>query len=340
MNARKFLNFFICRSQVQVHLTTVAILLAVLACVTTPVSAQDSYPNRPVKLIVAFPPGGAVDGIGREVAKDLSLLWGQPVVVENKPGAGGVIAADTTAKAAPDGYTLFLATGGIATVVPFIQNKLPYDPLADIKPIALIGSFPLILVTTPSFNTKNLAEFVAAAKAKPGMIHYASNGVGVSPHMAMELFQRTAGIKLNHIPYKGSGPAMQDMLGGRVPVMWAAVSSALPHIQSGKLIPLVVGSLERLSLLPQVPTVSESGFPGFEAAEWIGMMGPGNMPEALVRKIQTDLQKVTSNAAYREQQVARGNQVRASTTDEFAKRIRAEYNRNKELFASGEIRRE
>lgn len=337
---RKSFRFLASPRLARIHRAGVVMLLAAMACATTPVSAQDSYPSRPVKLIVAFPPGGAVDAIGRDVAKDLSVLWRQPVVVENKPGAGGVIAADATAKAAPDGYTLFLATGGINTVVPFLQSKLPYDPLTDIKPIALVGSFPLVLVTSPSFKTKNLAEFIVAAKAKPGAISYASNGVGLSPHMAMELFQRTAGIRLNHIPYKGSGPAMQDMLGGRVPVMWAAVSSALPHLQSGKLIALAVSSLERLPLLPQVPTVSESGFPGFKAAEWIGILGPGNIPAALVQKIHGDLQKVTNTAAYREQQSARGNQVLASTTEEFTKRIRGEYHRNKELFESGEIRRE
>jgi tripartite-type tricarboxylate transporter receptor subunit TctC len=267
-------------------------------------------------------------------------MWGQQVVVENKPGAGGVIAADATAKAAPDGYTLFLATGGIATVVPFIQKNLPYDPQNDIKPIALVGNFPLILVATPASKYRTVAEIVAAAKAKPGTIDYASNGVGVSPHMAMELFQRTAGVKLNHIPYKGSGPAMQDMLGGRVPVMWAAVSSTMAQVQSGKLVPVAVGSLERSPLLPNVPTVAESGYPGFEAAEWIGVMGPAKMPEALVRKIQADLQKVTQSAAYREQQTARGNEARFSTSEEFAKRISAEYNRNKAMFASGEIPRE
>jgi tripartite-type tricarboxylate transporter receptor subunit TctC len=185
-----------------------------------------------------------------------------------------------------------------------------------------------------------LAEFVAVAKAKPDTIDYASNGVGVSPHMVMERFQRTAGIKLRHIPYKGSQFAMQDILGGRVPVMWVAVSPSLSLIQSGKLIPVAVGSLERSPLLPQVPTISESGFPGFEASSWIGMLGPANMPEALVKKIQTDLKKVTQNAAYGEQQAAKGNVAHGSTSEEFAQRIRADYNHNKALFASGVITRQ
>ncbi len=316
------------------------ILLAALACAATPASAQGSYPNRPVKLISTSPPGGAVDITGRDIAQGLSALWGQPVVVDIKSGAGGVIAANATAMAAPDGYTLLISTDGI-TVAPFLQSKLPYDTLADLLPIAQIGGVGMILITAPSFNVKTLAEFVAAAKAKPGMINYASNGIGIVPHMAMERFQRIAGIKLNHIPYKGSAPALLDVIAGRVPIMWTAISAILPHVQSGKLVPVAVGSLERSPLLPQVPTVSESGFPGFEVTSWIGLLGPAKMPEALVQKIQADLQKVTQNAAYRERHKAHGNEVHtASTSDEFAKRFLADYNRNKALFASGEIRRE
>ncbi len=316
------------------------ILLTSLACLTTSVFAQGSFPSRPVRLVVALPPGGAVDGIAREIAKGLQDLWGQPVIVENKPGASGVIAADATAKAAPDGHTLFLTTDGIITVVPFLQEKMPYDTLNDLKPIALVGSFPLMLVTHPSSGFKTVADLIAAAKAKPGSVDYASNGVGISPHMAMERFQRVANIKLNHIPYKGSAPALQDMLGGRVPIMWAAVLPSLPHVQSGKLLPLAMGSVERLPQLPQVPTLAELGYPGFEAATWIGVVGPAKMPDAVVQKIAADLHKVTQNAAYRERQTAMGNEVRSSTSAEFAKRIATEYDRNKALFASGSIARE
>lgn len=301
--------------------------------------AQD-WPKKPVRLIVAFPPGGAVDTIGRDIARELSALWGQPVLIDNKPGAGGVIAADATAKAAPDGYTLFLATDGINVVVPFMQSKLPYDTLSDLRPIALIGTIPLILVATEDLKVKNITEFIAKAKNKPGMIDYASNGIGVSTHMAMELFQRNAGIKVNHIPYKGSASALQDMLGGRVPIMWSSLSSTLVHIKSGKLIPIAMGSLERTPLLPHVPTVSEAGFPGFEAATWVGVMGPSKMTAALTQKIQADLQKVTMSPSYRKQQADKGNEVRSSTSNEFAERINMEYGRNKALFESGEIPRE
>ncbi len=317
-----------------------AILLISLACLTTSASAQGSFPSRPVRLVVALPPGGAVDGIARELAKGLQALWGQPVIVENKPGASGVIAADATAKAAPDGHTLFLATDGIVTVVPFLQEKMPYDTLNDLKPIALVGSFPFILVAHPSSGFKTVADLIAAAKAKPGSIDYASNGVGVSPHMAMERLQRIAGIKLNHIPYKGAAPAMQDMLGGRVSVMFASVAAALSHVQSGMLVALAMGSATRLPQLPQVPTLAERGYPGFESASWIGVLGPAKMPDAVVQKIVADLRTVTQNAAYRESQTTMGNEVRISTSAEFAKRIATEYDHNKALFASGSIARE
>jgi tripartite-type tricarboxylate transporter receptor subunit TctC len=339
MNTRSLPNVFSRRRRSSLR-GAGAVLLAALACAAMPASAQSGFPNKPVKLIVAFPPGGAVDGIGRDIAKGLSDLWGQPVIVENKPGAAGVIAADSTAKAPPDGYTLFLATDGITVVVPFLQSKMPYDTLTDLKPIAMVGTIPLILVASPSAKFKTVAELVAQAKAMPDGIDYASNGVGVSPHMAMEHFQRTADIKLNHIPYKGSAQAFQDVLGGRVPVMWAAVSVSVPHIQAGKLAPLAIGSVDRLPLLPNVPTVSELGYRGFEAATWIGVMGPGKLPDALTQKIQADLRKVTQNAAYRERQIATGNEVRGSTSEEFAKRIAAEYSRNKALFANGGIARE
>ena len=327
------------RGRTLMHRALATLLAAVLACVAAPTLAQGSYPNRPVKLVVAFPPGGAVDVIARDIATGLSALWGQPVVVDNKPGGGGVIGVDAVAKAAPDGYTLMLAYDGV-TVLPFLQDKLPYDILTDFKPIALVGNMPMILITAPSFNVKTVPEFIAAAKAKPGAIDYATNGVGSTTHFTMESFQRVAGIKLKHIPYKGNAPAMQDMVGGRIPVMWAAVSSALPLVQSGKLVPVAVGSLERSSLLPQVPTVSESGLPGFEGVSWLGVIGPAKMPEAIVQKIHADLQTVTQTAAYRELQSKRGNEVRRGNSAEFSKLIRADYENHKAAYERGEMPRE
>lgn len=295
--------------------------------------AQD-YPGRPVKLLVGFSAGGAPDLIGRAVAKGLSDVWGRPVVVENKAGAAGTLAADATAKAAPDGYTLFLGSDSAIVSAPFLQDKIPYDALSDFQPIALVAGFSLILVANPSLNVRTFAEFIETVKARPGAIDYASFGIGTSPHLAMEQLQRLAGIKLNHIPYKGSPPALQDLLAGRVLAIWNPVSSALPHIQAGKLIALAIGSAERLALLPNLPTVSELRFPGFEAGNWIGVMAPAKLSEAVLKKIESDLRVVTQSAPYRELLSAQGIEARTGTTEEFVKRVHADYNRNKALFSS------
>ena len=313
-------------------------LLAILACAASAAFAQGTFPNRPVKLIIGFSPGGAVDGIGREVAKSLSALWGQPVIVENKLGAAGMISIDATVKAAPDGYTLLLTTDSPIVAIPFLQDKLPYDTLNDLAPIALVGGFSVVLVAHQSLKVKTLAEFIAAAKAKPGAIDYASSGIGTSNHLAMELFQRVAGVKLNHIAYKGGAPALQDVIGGHVPVMWSAISTALPHAQPGsRLVPLAVGSPERSALFPNVPTVSELGFPGFEAGNWVAVMAPTKLPEAVAQAIEADLRQVTQTEAYRKRLATMGSEARTSTSDELARRIRAESSRNKALLSGAGI---
>jgi tripartite-type tricarboxylate transporter receptor subunit TctC len=314
--------------------------LALLASIALPTWAQDRYPSRPVRLVIAFPPGGAVDGAMRDLAARLSTLWGQPVIVDSKPGGNGVIAADIGAKAQPDGYTLFANYDGVATVVPFMQDKLPYDPQKDFKHIGMVSGLPLLLVASPSANINSLAELIAAAKTRPDALEYGSNGIGGTPHMAMEYLQRAAGIRLRHIPYKGSAAVMQDMLGGRVGLMWGAVSSVMAQVKAGKLIPIAYGSRQRSPLLPQVPTVAELGYPGFEAISWVGLSAPVKTPDAVVQKINADLQKVLHDPTFVEQQVARGNEVRGGSSEEFARQIRLEYERNKALFATGAIPKE
>ena len=336
------MNFFLNLTHVAAPLRRMrsALLCSVVlvSTLTGPTAfAQFAYPNRPVKLIVAFPPGGATDLIGREVAKGLQGIWGQTVIVDNKPGAAGMIAADATARATPDGLTLMLATDGAIVAIPFLQEKMPYDALTDLKPIALVAGIPLILFANPNLKVKTFAEFLAVAKANVNGIDYASSGIGGSHHLSMELLQRAAGIKLNQVAYKGGAPALQDVLAGHVAVMWAAVSTALPHIHSGKLVPLAIGSLERSTLLPVVPTVDELGYPGFEAGNWVGVMAPAGLPVATVLKIQQDLKTVVRTAGYRERIISQGNEVRFSSFEEFTARIHAEYARNKIFFAAAGI---
>lgn len=298
--------------------------------------ADPAYPSRPVKLIVAYPPGASHDIIGRELASGLQQIWGQAVIVDNKAGASGMIGAEATARAAPDGLTLLLASDSTIVVLPFLTQKMTYNPLTDLEPIGLVSSISLILVANPSLEVKTLNEFIAAAKARPGL-DYASGGVGAAHHIAMELLQRATGIKLNQIPYKGGAPALQDVLAGHVPVTWAGLWNAMPHVQSGKLIALAVGGPERSPLSPNVPTVAELGYPDFNSDVWFGIMAPTGISPALVKKIQTDLQTVVRSPQYRDRVVGIGNRVLTSTSEEFAKRIQTEYTRNKALFAAAGI---
>ena len=316
------------------------LLLASLALgmvTASPAWAQAGYPNRPVKLIIPFSAGGATDLIVRELAKGLTDIWGQPVVPENKPGASGVIAVETTARATPDGYTILLGSESFFSVLPFLNEKLPYNPVSDLKPTALVGAVPMILVAHPALKVKTLAEFVNAAKADAKGLDYASSGIGASHHMSMELLQRAAGIKLNHIAYQGGAPALQDVLAGHILVMWSAVSTALPHIKSGKLVALAVGSLERSPPLPNVPTVSESGYPGFETGSWVGVFAPAATPPAILQKIERDVNTLVRSPGYRERLIAAGSEIRYGTAEQVVARMAVEYSRNKLILAHAGI---
>ena len=312
-----------------------SLCVATVAALPFAAVAQDAWPARAVRVVVSFPAGGAVDVLARDVAQRLGALWGQPVVVDNKPGANGVIAADMVAKAAPDGYTLFFNHDGIG-VLPYVQSaKLPFDPVTDFRPIGMVAHLPVVLVASPAAGIGSLPQLIAAAKKDPDAIAYASNGAGGTLHMAMESLQRAAGIKLQHIPYKGSGPAMQDIMGGRVHVMWAAVASAMPHIKAGKLVPIAYGSRHRSSVLAQVPTVSELGFANYQAMAWFALVGPARMPEALAQRINADLRKVLQDRAFIEDQATKGNEVSVGSPEDLARLIRSDSERNNAMAASG-----
>jgi tripartite-type tricarboxylate transporter receptor subunit TctC len=317
---------------------SVAVFASVMVFAAAGAGAQEKYPERPVRLLSSNPPGGAGDLIARAMAKGLSEIWGQSVLVDNKPGAAGVIAGQLLARAAPDGHTLFVVPDTTLVVVPFLQAKMPYDTLTDFAPVGLIGAAPLVLVAHPSLNVKQLPALFEAARARPGAIDYATGGSGSVQHIPMVLLQRLAGISLNHVPYKGGSPALQDVLAGRVQVIFTALSSSLPHLRQGRLVPLAVGTLQRSPLLPDVPTVAELGFPGFEASPWASVVAPGGTPPALVERISRDLERVTRTDAYRDTLVKLGNEVRSSTPRELSERIRREYERNRELIKAAGIK--
>lgn len=313
--------------------------IMVIACIgiALPAAAQQAaYPNRPVKLLVGASAGGAPDMVARQMAKVLADSWGQTLIIENKPGVAGMLAADQVSKAPNDGYEIGILLDSVIVNLPFLNEKMPFNTLTDLNPIAMVASFPLILIANPNQKFKTLKEFLAEAKANPGKINYGSSGLGSSVHLAMEVLQRSAGVQVTHVPYKGGIPALQDVVAGHVPLMWSSVSAAMPLLKSGKVIALGIGSQERFPLLPDVPTVAEQGFSGFSASNWLGIFGPAAMSEAAVRKLRADFAMLTRIPAYREALLGMGIEPQGGDGDgdRFAKLIRADYARNKSLFSA------
>jgi len=292
-----------------------------------------NFPTKPVRLIVTFPPGGAGDLTGRAIARGLQSVWNQTVIVENMPGAAGSIGAEAVVRAQPDGHTLFLGTAGPTVVLPFLRDKLSYDPLTDLTPLANTVSIPNILVVGAKTNFKTFAEFLAAARTRPGGLDYASSGRGESHHMMMEAMMRTTGVKLNEIPYKGGAPAVLAVSSGEVHASWLAVSTALPLMRSGLLVGLAVSTKDRVPQVPDIPTVAEQGYPTFNVTNWMGVMGPGKMSPALIKKIEGDLQKVVNSEAYGEAMGKMGSLAKFESHEQFSRLIKESFARNKVTLA-------
>jgi tripartite-type tricarboxylate transporter receptor subunit TctC len=273
-----------------------AALAALLALAAAAAVAQP-YPSKPVKVIVAFSPGSATDILARLMAEHFTRTLGQPFVVENKPGAGGIPGTEFAKNAPPDGYTLVMCPSGPFGINPAIYSKLPYDPLADFEPIGNIGLTPQTITVGAQQPYRTLKDLVDAAKAKPGEIAYASLGVGSTAHLTMEAFQAAAGIKLNHIPFKGSGEAQTQLMGGSVPVMADTIPGVLNHVKSGKLRTLAVAIPKRSPYMPDVPTVAESGYPGFESVGWIGLAAPAKTPVVILDRLNAELRSMLKDPA-------------------------------------------
>jgi len=278
-------------------------------------AAQSDYPNRPIRLIVTVPPGGAADFIARLVGGKISESLGQPVVVENRGGAGGTIAADAVAKAAPDGYTLLQNSITTHGVGPHLYSKLPYDPVKDFAPVSGLALLPLIMAVNADLPFKNLAELVAGAKS--GNLNFASSGNGGAPHMAAELFKSVAGAPLTHVPYKGSGPAVADLVGGRVQIMFDAAPSLIAHIRSGRLRVLAAASAERNRLLPEVPTFAELGYPKVAVSLWYGLLVPAATPKPVIERLNRDVAKALGSADVRDRLLAQGAEPMPGTPEAF-----------------------
>jgi tripartite-type tricarboxylate transporter receptor subunit TctC len=290
-----------------------------------PAAAQaPAYPTKPIRLVVPFPPGGATDILARNVAQKLTETWGQSVVVDNRPGAGGNIGSELVAKAAPDGYTLEMGTVGTHAINASLYSKMPYDHVKDFAPIILVAGVPNVLVVNPSLPVNSVQELIAYAKANPGKLNFASSGPGTSIHLSGELFKVMAGVQMTHVPYKGSAPALQDLLGGQVQLMFDNLPPSLPQIKAGKLRALAVTSLTRAPALPDVPTIAESGLPGFEASSWFGILAPAGTPPAIIAKVNAEVAKWLASPEGKDKLVAIGANAGGGSPEDFARHIQAE----------------
>ena len=295
----------------------------VLATVATGAWAQ-GYPTKPIRIVVPFPAGGATDILARSVAQKLTDAWGQPVIVDNRPGAGGNIGSELVARAAPDGYTLEMGTVGTHAINASLYSKMPYDHVRDFAPVILVAGVPNVLEVNPSLPVHSVQELIAYAKANPGKLNFASSGSGTSIHLSGELFKVMTGVQMTHVPYKGSAPALQDLIGGQVQLMFDNLPPSLPQIKSGKLRALAVTSATRSPALPDTPTIAESGLPGFEASSWFGVLAPAGTPPAIIAKLNTEIAKWLTSPEAKEKMLTLGANIGGGSPEDFAKHIAAE----------------
>ncbi|HEY7903011.1 MAG TPA: tripartite tricarboxylate transporter substrate binding protein [Casimicrobiaceae bacterium] len=300
-------------------------LCALCATLAVPGFAQSpAYPSRPVRIVVPFPAGGTTDLLARAVAQRFAEVFGQPFIVDNRPGAGGNLGAELVAHSAPDGYTLVMGTVGTHAINPSLYAKMPYDHVKDFAPVFLVAGVPNVLEVNPALPVHTVAELVAYAKAHPDALNFASSGSGTSIHLSGELFKVMAGVSMQHVPYKGSAPALQDLVGGQVQLMFDNLPSSLALIKAGKLRPIAVTSLTRAAALPDVPTIAESGYPGFEASSWFGLLAPAGTPDAIVTKLNAEGNRWLATPEAKEKLLAQGAIAAGGSPADFKQHIAAE----------------
>jgi tripartite-type tricarboxylate transporter receptor subunit TctC len=282
-----------------------------------------AYPDKPVRMVVPFPPGGGTDVVARAIALKLTEQWGQSVVVDNRPGAASMVGTEMLARAVPDGYTLGFVSMS-HTINPSIYKKLPFDPIADFSPVVLAATAPNVLVVNPGVGAKSVAELVQIAKSRPGKLNFPSSGNGGVSHLSMEMFRYAAGIDIVHVPYRGAGPALTALLANETQLMMATTPVALPQMKAGRLIALATTGLKRSSLAPEIPTVAEAGYPGFEADTWYGMLAPAKVPPALVNQANAAVTKMLTQADFKERLAHEGAQPAGGTPAQFAAHIKSE----------------
>lgn len=295
-----------------------------LACALAGIAMAQSYPSRPIRMVVPFPPSGSTDLLARRIGEKLAQSWGQPVIIENKPGAGGTVGSDSVAKSAPDGYTLLMGVTGTHAISSSLYARLPYDPLRDFVAITEVVSVPLVILVNPSVQAKTLRDMIALAKAKPGTLTFASPGNGTSMHLAGEMFKSMAGVDMVHVPYKGSAAALTDLLGGQVSLMFGDMLVVLPQIKAGKLRPLAVTGIRRAAVLPDVPTVIEAGLPGYEVSSWQGVFAPAGTSREIVSKLNAEIARILRLPDVRGDLARQGFEPIGGTPEQFAAHVAAE----------------
>jgi tripartite-type tricarboxylate transporter receptor subunit TctC len=313
------------------------LICALLALPVASFAADAPYPTKPIRILVGYPPGGAVDVVARTLGQQLSSSLGQPVIIENKPGAGTNIAVKSLIDSAPDGYTLMLTANALAANMALYQPP-PFDAEKDVAPVALVGRIPVVIAANAASEINSLAKLIAVAKAKPGTVNYASPGNGSTPHLAVELFAHAAGITLAHVPYKGGAPAITDVLGGQLPLVAVNALEVVPHVKAGKLRVLAVMSPARSAMLPDTPTIAESGFPGFEAAVWYGVIAPAKTPPAAIAKLDAAIKAALDAGEVKGRIATVGGEVTYGTPAQFGSLIKSERARYEKLVREANIR--
>jgi len=309
----------------------IALLLAL------PLQGLAQFPQRTVKMVVPFPAGGPTDILARVVAQKLSERWGQPVIVDNKPGAGGTIGSDLVAKAAPDGYSLLMGTSSTHSIGPSLQ-KLPYDPVRDFAPISQVSNATNVLLVSPKLGVTTLKGLIALAKANPGKLNFASSGIGTIPHLTGERFKLMAGVDLQHVPYKGTGLSIPDMANGQVAVLFDSIVTALAYVKSGSVRALAISSPQRTPLAPDLPTMAEAGLPGFESETWFGLFAPAGTPKDIIAKVSADTASALNAPDVRERFASVGAEPVGSSPEQFAERVRADTVRWAEVIRKADVK--
>jgi tripartite-type tricarboxylate transporter receptor subunit TctC len=313
-------------------------ILAIVSVCISPAFAADAYPTKPVRFVITFPAGGPTDVVVRLIGERLTQSWGQPMIIDNRGGAGGIVGSEIVAHAAPDGYTFLVGTAGGMTINPALRPNLPYDPFRDFEPVGMLVQNPQILVAHPSVAAKNVKELVALAKASPGKLNFASAGTGTATHLGLELLKLTTGIDVVHVPYKGGAPATTDLIAGQVHLLWVSIPSVLPHVKAGRLHALAVSTAKRSASAPDVPTVAESGYPGFEYSNWNALFAPAKSPAAVVKKVNASVVNALRQPDVAQKLSSQGADPAPGTPEELARYMRTDHERWKKVIKAAGIR--